>query len=96
MPQIGIYSVDSTELSKPPSERKHEQKGLYHVEERTWSPLTDSRIEHILPATEKEYSVEEIQEAVETSTTHVYLKEEVPGTVTKPTSSGTCFGLASD
>lgn len=96
MPRIGIYSVDSTELSKPPSERTYEQKGLYHAEERSWSASTDSRIEHLLPATKKEYSVEEIQEAVETSTTHVYLQNEVPGTVTKPSISGIYCGPASD
>lgn len=97
MSLIGIYSVRSTELGKPPSERKYEQKGLYDPDNQTWTDTTDSRIQYMLPDGEgKSYSIEEIQEAVESSTTHVYRKDEVPGQVTAPAASPVSFRSASD
>jgi hypothetical protein len=88
MPRIGIYSVDSAELTKPPSDREYVQRGVYDPANRSWSESTDSRVECLLPETESEYSVEEIQDTVETTTTHVYLEEEVPGIVKQPSSVG--------
>lgn len=97
MSSIGIYSVRSTELDKPPSEREYKQKGLYDVNERTWTDNTDSRIQCLLPDEEGEqYTFEKIQEVIETSTTHVYPECEVPGTVTQPAASVQGFRSASD
>jgi hypothetical protein len=97
MPRIGIYSVDSTELGKPPARRQYEQKGLYDLEENQWSDSTDTRIHHVLPdGGEQPYSIEEIQDAIESATLHVYLENEVPGRVSRSSDTSTCFQSASD
>ena len=87
MSLIGIYSVRSTELDQPPAERVYEQKGLYNLDDQTWAEITDSRIKYLLTK-EDDYSFEDIQEAIETQTTHVYYDGEVPGTVTIPAAQG--------
>ena len=87
MSLVGIYSVRSTELDQPPADREYEQKGLYDLDEQTWADITDSRIRYFLN-NEEDYSFEDIQEAIETSTTHVYYDGEVPGTVTMPAARG--------
>lgn len=97
MPRIGIYSVDSTELSKPPARRQYKQKGLYDIEENQWSDSTDVRIGHVLPDEgEQPYSIEEIQDAIESATLHVYLEDEVPGRVSEPSDTSESFQSASD
>jgi hypothetical protein len=96
MPRIGVYSVDSTELTKPPEEREYEQKGLYDSGMKAWVNDTDSRVKCLLPDEDgEEYSFNTIQKTVESATTHVYLEGEVPGTVSQPATSN-CFSPASD
>lgn len=97
MPRIGVYSVDSTELGKPPARRQYEQKGLYDSKENQWSDSTDTRISRVLPDSgEQPYSIEEIQDAIESSTLHVYLEDEVPGRVSQPSDTAGSFQSASD
>lgn len=97
MSRVGIYSVDSTELSKPPSERHHEQKGLYDLRSGEWSDSTDDRLHYLLPERESQpYTREEIQDAIESATLHVYTESEVPGYVSRTSSSLTTYQAASD
>ena len=86
MTQVGLYAVDSTALGKPPAERQYELKGLYDLEEHQWSASTDPRIFHVLPDDQGHtYTIEDIQEAVESPTLHVYFEDDVPGRVSRPT-----------
>lgn len=97
MPRIGIYSVDSTELGKPPASRRYEQKGLYDLEKNEWSDSTDTRIHHVLPDEgEQPYSIAEIQDTIESATLHVYLEDKVPGQISRPSDTSACFQSASD
>jgi len=97
MPRIGIYSVDSTELGKSPDRRLYEEKGLYDIERNQWSDSTDIRIHHVLPdGREQPYSIEEIQDTIESATLQVYLEDEVPGRVSQPSDTSACFRSASD
>lgn len=97
MSQIGIYAVDSTELDKPPSDREYKLRGLYDEQRRAWSDLTDRRLHCLFPDDEGEdYSLEEIQEKIETATLQVYAEDEVPGTVTEPSISAKPFRSVSD
>lgn len=90
MARIGVYSVESTELEKPPAEREYEQKGVYLSEQRKWADSTDDRIQYLLPSDEDgSYSIEDIQAQIETTTLHVYFEDDVPG---KGTSTGSCPG----
>jgi len=97
MPRIGIYSVDSTELGKPPAKRQYEQTGLYDREKNQWSSSTDTRIQYVLPDKgEQSYSIEEIQDAIESATLQVYFENEVPGRISHPSDTSACFQSASD
>lgn len=82
MTQIGVYVVDSTELEKPPAERRYKRRGLYNEVQGRWTEDTDSRLQIVLPEDcETPYSIGEIQDAVESATVHVYREDEVPGFV---------------
>lgn len=97
MSRIGVYSVDPAELSKPPSKRQYEERGMYDVTNHMWTDSTDSRIPCILPDEEnQEYDIEDIQDAIESATLHVYLASEVPGKVIPSSASRYQSRSASD
>lgn len=97
MSRIGIYSVDPTELSKPPSKREYEERGVYDAADHVWADSTDSRIPCVLPDEEgQEYTLEEIQDALESTTLHVYLESEVPGDVIRSSAGTHSLRSASD
>lgn len=97
MSRIGIYSVGPTELSKPPSMRQYEERGVYDIADHVWTDSTDSRITCVLPAEAgQEYTLQEIQEALESTTLHVYLENEVPGEVIRSSAGTHSLYSASD
>ena len=86
MDRIGVYAVAPSELGKPPAARQYEEKGVYDPSTATWDDTTDGRLVLSLPDDDDTpYSVEEIQDAIETATIHVYYEEDVPGDVKRDT-----------
>lgn len=81
MPRVGVYVVEPSELNQPPAERTHEERGIYDESKAKWTETTDSRITIALPNEHAPYTIEEIQEGLESATVHVYREEEVPGSV---------------
>lgn len=82
MNRIGVYSVSKSELEKPPRERLYQRIGLYDRSKPGWIGSSDGRLPLTLPDDrDHRYTIEDLQEAFETTTVHVYFENEVPGEV---------------
>jgi hypothetical protein len=78
MTSIGVYTLDTSELRKPPKERTYECIGCYNTSTGEWTDSTDPRLQCVLPDSRDNYTLDELRATLESPTIRVFREDQAP------------------